>query len=71
MVSDIDSSLNLDCLFSIISTNIRVSRLKISSIYEYTSPARDNEPEKNFSNGRKFFYCNYCSYGNAIITNFR
>jgi hypothetical protein len=71
MVSNINSFLNLDCLFLIISTNTRIPLLKFFSIYEYTRPARDNESEKDFLNGRKFFYCNYYSYANIIITNFR
>jgi hypothetical protein len=70
MVSDIDSSLNLDCPSSVTSTNTRVSRSKVFLVYEYICPARDNKPKKDFSNGRKLFYCNYCSYGNTVTTNF-
>jgi hypothetical protein len=71
MASDINSFLNLNYPSSITSTNIRISRSKSSSIHKHTRPERDNEPEKDFSNGRKLFYCNYCSYGNIIITNLR
>jgi hypothetical protein len=70
MASDIDSFLNLDYSFSVISTSIRISQLKISFIYKHTRPARDNKLKKDFSNERKFFYYNYCSYGNAVIINF-
>jgi hypothetical protein len=71
MASDIDSSLNLDYFFSIIFTNVRISQLKISSIYEYTRPARDNESKKNLLNEKKLFYCNYYLYRNAVIINLR
>jgi hypothetical protein len=70
MASDINSFLNLDYPSSIISTNTRISRLKFSFIYKHTRSARDNESEKDLSNGKKNFYYNYCSYGNIIITNF-
>jgi hypothetical protein len=71
MASDINSFLNLDYPFSVISTNTRVSRSKTSLIHEYICPPRNNEPKKYLLNGRKLFYCNYCLYGNTIIINLR
>jgi hypothetical protein len=71
MASNIDSFLNLDYFSSITSTSTRISRSKASPIYEYTRPPRNDKSKKDLSNGRKFFYYNYCSYGNAIIINFR
>jgi hypothetical protein len=71
MASDINSFLNLNYSSSIISINIRISRSKTFPIHEYIRLSRNNESKKDFSNGRKFFYCNYYSYGNIIIINFR
>jgi hypothetical protein len=71
MASDIDSSLNLDYPSSVTSTSVRIFQLKTSSIHKYIRPARDNESKKKFSKGKKIFYCNYYSYGNAVIINFR
>jgi hypothetical protein len=71
MVSDIDSSLNLDYPSSVTSTNVRIPQSKASPVHEHTRPARDNESKKDSLNGRKLFYCNYCSYGNAVIINLR
>jgi hypothetical protein len=71
MASDINSFLNLDYFSSIISISTRVSRSKFLFIYEYIRLLRNNESKKDFSNERKFFYYNYCSYENIIIINFR
>jgi hypothetical protein len=71
MASDIDSSSNLDPSSSILSTNTQAARTKSSPVHQHTRPARENEPEKDPSNGRKILYCKHCSYGNSITTNIR